>query len=85
MTGSSATFQWTPSAEATAFWIDVGSTAGGNQYYQSGSLSPSTLSAKVTGLPTNGSTIYVTMYSLTSGQWVSNAYTYTAYNNARAC
>jgi hypothetical protein len=82
LTGSSETFAWTPDVAATAFWIDVGSAAGGNQYYQSGSLSTSTVSAKVAGLPTNGSTIYVTMYSLISGQWVHNSYTYTAYNNA---
>jgi unsaturated rhamnogalacturonyl hydrolase len=84
LTGSSVTFQWTPSAVATAYWIDVGSVAGGNQYYQSGSLSTSTLSATVSDLPTNGSTIYVTMYSLINTQWVNNAYTYTAFNAAAA-
>ena len=82
LTGASATFQWTASDVATAYWIDVGSVAGGNQYYQSGSLSTSTLSATVNDLPTNGSTVYVTMYSLISGSWVNNAYTYTAYNSA---
>ena len=82
LTGASATFQWTASDVATAYWIDVGSVAGGNQYYQSGSLSMSTLSATVNDLPTNGSTIYVTMYSLIIGSWVNNAYTYTAFNSA---
>ncbi len=78
LTGASATFQWTPSDPATAYWIDVGSVAGGNQYYQSGSLSTNTRAATVSGLPTNGSTIYVTMYSLIGGQWLENAYTYTS-------
>ena len=36
LTGSSVTFQWDASDPATAFWIDVGLVAGGNQYYQSG-------------------------------------------------
>jgi len=84
LTGSSVTFQWTPSAVATAYWIDVGAVAGGNQYYQSGSLSTSTLSATVSDLPTNGSTVYVTLYSLIGGGWTPNAYTYTAYNAAAA-
>ena len=82
LTGAAVTFQWTASDQATAFWIDVGSVAGGNQYYQSGSLPTTTFSAKVTGLPTDGSTIYVTMYSLISGQWVHNSYTYTAFTGA---
>ena len=82
LTGSSATFQWRASATATAYWLDVGSAAGGNQFYQSGSLPTTTLSATVNALPVNGSTVYVTLYSLISGSWVSNAYTYTAYNNA---
>ncbi len=82
LTGSSVTFQWTPSDPATAYWIDVGSVAGGNQYYQSGSLSTNTREATVSGLPGDGSTIYVTMYSLISGQWIYNQYTYTAYSKA---
>ena len=84
LTGSSVTFQWTASGDATAYWIDVGSVPGGNQYYQSGSLPTTTLSATVSGLPTDGSTIYVTMYSLISGQWVYNSYTYTAFNSGNS-
>jgi hypothetical protein len=80
LAGSSATFQWYGPSNAAAFWIDVGSTAGGNTYYQSGSLPTSTLSATVGGLPTNGSTVFVTLYWMIGGSWVSNAYTYTAFN-----
>jgi 6-phosphogluconolactonase (cycloisomerase 2 family) len=80
LTGSSATFEWIGPANASAFWIDVGSTAGGNNYYQSGSLPTSTLSATVNDLPTNGSTVYVTLYWMISGSWVSNPYTYTAFS-----
>ena len=82
LTGSSAIFQWGSSAAATAYWLDIGSAAGGNQYYQSGSLPTTTLSETVNTLPTNGSTVYVTLYTQISGSWVSNAYTFTAYNVA---
>ncbi len=78
VTGSTVTFHWDASDQATAFWIDVGSVAGGNQYYQSQSLATTVFSAKVTGLPTDGSTVYVTMYSLINGQWQNNQYTYTS-------
>jgi len=80
LTGPTAIFQWAASTGATAYWIDVGSSAGANNYYQSGSLSATTQSATVSGLPVNGSTIYVTLYSLMGGQWISNSYSYTAYN-----
>ncbi len=78
--GSAVTFQWSACNQATAYWIDVGSSTGGSQYYQSQSLPATTLSATVSNLPTNGSTVYVTLYSLVNGQWLNNQYTYTAYN-----
>jgi hypothetical protein len=71
-------FTWYPSSAAQAYWIDVGSAPGSHNYYSSGSLPTTTTSQAVTGLPTDGSTVYVTLYSLISGSWVSNAYTYTA-------
>jgi hypothetical protein len=84
LTGSSATFTWSPSAAAQAYWIDVGSTQSGNNYYQSGSLPTTTLSQTVNSLPTDGSTIYVTLWTLIGGQWVNNQYTYTAFNSGSA-
>jgi hypothetical protein len=78
LAGTSVNFTWYPTTAAQAYWIDVGSAAGGNNYYQSGSLPTTTTSQTVTGLPSNGSTVYVTLYTLISGSWVSNAYTYTA-------
>jgi hypothetical protein len=80
LAGNSVTFQWYGPPNNAAFWIDVGSSAGGNNYHQSGSLPTTTLSATVTSLPTDGSTIYVTLYWLINGSWVSNPYTYTALN-----
>ena len=83
LTGSSVAFTWTAGAGATGYWIDAGSSAGGNQYFQSGNLG-NVLTTTVPGLPVNGSTVYVTLYSLVSGQWLNNQYTYTAYNAGSA-
>jgi hypothetical protein len=82
-TGSTVTFNWTAGTGATAYWLDAGSTPGGNQYHQSGNLG-NVLTTTVNGLPTNGSTVYVTLYSLVNGQWLNNQYTYTAFN-ASSC
>ncbi len=83
LSGSSVTFNWTPGSGATAYWLDIGSSAGGNNCYSSGNLG-NVFATAVNGLPTNGSTVYVTLYSQVSGQWLSNAYTYTAFNLAGA-
>jgi len=81
LTGSSVLFSWTAGSQASAYWIDAGSTQGGNQYFQSGNIGNVT-SYTVTGLPINGSTVYITLWSLVSGQWVNNQYTYTAYSQS---
>jgi len=82
LTGTSANFQWYGAPGATAYWIDIGNVAGGNQYYQSGSLPITTESVAVNSLPTNGSTVYVTLYYLINGSWVSNPYTLTAFGGS---
>ena len=38
LTGSTVIFDWTAGSGSTAYWLDAGSTPGGNQYYQSGNL-----------------------------------------------
>ncbi len=38
LSDSSETFKWNAGMAATAYWIDVGTVVGGNQYYQSGNL-----------------------------------------------
>jgi hypothetical protein len=79
LSGSTVTFDWTAGSGSTAYWLDIGSTAGGNNYYSSGNLGTA-LTVAVNGLPTNGSNVYVTLYSLVSGTWTPMAYTYVAYN-----
>jgi len=83
LSGSSVTFSWTAGAGASAYWLDVGNTAGGNNYYSSGNLG-NVLTQTVNGLPTNGSAVYVTLYSFVGGAWLSNAYNYTAFNGSGA-
>jgi hypothetical protein len=78
LTSSNVTFQWNGPTTATAFQIEVGSSPGGSQYYQSGTLPATTLSATVATLPTNGRTVYVTLSWFADGSWVNNSYTYTA-------
>jgi hypothetical protein len=80
LTGSSATFKWNGFCGSTGYWVDIGSTAGGNNYYSSGNLGVVYSTPVVSGLPTNGSTIYVTLYDQISGSWNANPYTYTAFN-----
>jgi len=78
LTSTNVNFKWLPGSTATQYWIDVGSSAGGNNYYQSGPLTTNNLGAVVDSLPNDGSTVYVTLYSFISGSWVSTPYTYNA-------
>jgi hypothetical protein len=84
LTGTSATFQWGGYSGATAFWLDVGKEAKGDEYYQSGSLSNTTFSQTVNSLPTDGSTVVATWYYLLNGTWVPNSYSYTASGSGAA-
>jgi hypothetical protein len=71
--GSSITFNWTASG-ASAYWLDVG-TAPGQGNLAAGNLGTA-VSRTVTGIPTNGSTLYVNLYSNVNGVWIGNSYTY---------
>jgi hypothetical protein len=83
LSGSSVTFSWRAGVGASAYWLDAGTEAEGDEYYQSGNLG-NVLTTAVSGLPTNGSTVYVTLYSLVNGQWTPTVYTYTAFAGGRA-
>ena len=81
LTGSSVTFNWSAGAGATGYWIDAGTAPGSGQYFSSGNIGTVT-SYTVNNLPTNGSTVYITLFSLVGGNWLNNSYTYTAFNQA---
>ena len=72
--GSSATFVWTTGSGVSQYWLYVGSTGVGSSNIWNASNGTST-TRTVTGLPSTG-TIYVRLWSLISGSWQSNDYTY---------
>ncbi len=78
-------FSWTDNgAGATAYWLYVGSTPGGSQYY-SQSVGTAT-SNTVTGLPTDGSTIYIRLWCQLNGgatkRFTDSTYTATSSSSA---
>jgi hypothetical protein len=76
LTGSSVTFAWSAGTSVTAYQLCLGTTGVGScNLYDSGSTTAT--SAKVTGLPTLGQTIYATLGSEIGGVWQYANYTYT--------
>jgi hypothetical protein len=74
--GTTATFTWTCSSSATAYWLDVGTVSGqGNIFGQNVGLSTA---MSVSGIPATGGTIFVRLWTLIGGAWQHNDYTYTA-------
>ena len=76
---SSGTFTWS-AGSATAYAVLVGSSSGGIDIYNSGVIGA--CSATINRLPTDGRTIYVSLYSKVNNSWVSNRYTYKAFNSS---
>ncbi len=67
--GSSANFTWSANnVPVTAYWIYVGASLGGRQYYDSGNLGTN-LSHTISTLPTDGSEVYVRLWYRTGGKW----------------
>ena len=76
LTSSVVTFTWSAGSGVSEYWLEIGTSPGGYEFYtQSQGAS---LSVTVSGLSTNGSTLYVRLWSKISGVWQSNDYTYTA-------
>ncbi|UCD34621.1 MAG: hypothetical protein JSU90_10035, partial [Nitrospiraceae bacterium] len=86
LSGSTVTFTWAANGVSVSeWWLWAGPCNSavfggcGDDIYTSGSLSSGTLSRAVSGLPTNGSTVYVRLWYKTGGVWQSNVFQYTAY------
>ncbi|GJQ59468.1 MAG: tandem-95 repeat protein [Candidatus Scalindua sp. AMX11] len=78
LTGSSQTFTWTGNgANVSTYQLYAGSSIGASDYYDSGSLGTAT-STLVSGLPTDGSTVYIRLRYDISG-WKYTDYAYTAH------
>lgn len=75
-TSNRVTFTWSTGTGVTEYKLNVGTTVGGyNLYNVSRGLN---LSATVGGLPINGRTVYVRLWSKIAGVWQKRDYTYTA-------
>lgn len=76
LSGASVTFTWSPGIGAATYWLDVGTARGGFDIFSQGAALAT--SQSVTGIPTDGSTIYVRLWTAASGTWQYNDYTYKA-------
>jgi hypothetical protein len=79
--GPNVTFSWTAAAGATEYYLWLGSTGVGSDNLKNLGITSGT-SVAVTGLPTNGETIYARLWTSYSGVKVYNDYTYTASTQA---
>src|SRR5262249_43012653 len=70
-----ATFSWSAGTSAQGYFLYVGTSAGANNIFGN---TVSGQSATISNIPTNGSTIYVRLWTLLSGAWQYNDYTYRA-------
>jgi hypothetical protein len=81
--GSVATFSWSPATGANLYVLTLGSTGpGAGDLYNSGPVSIDSLT--VTGLPTNGETIYAELWAFVNNVWVPTNYIYTAATTSAA-
>ena len=76
LTGPTVTFTWGSVPGATQYGLRLGTTPGGNNIFGSGLITAT--SATATGLPTNGETIYATLYTAYGSVQVASSYTFTA-------
>jgi hypothetical protein len=80
---SAPTFTWTAGVGVSDTWIWIGSTAGSNNLMDFGKPGVTSVTAWP-ALPTDGSTIYVRLWSMIDGALQSTDYTYTAPNLVKA-
>ena len=79
------TFTWSPGTNATAYWLDVGYSLGQGDI-SAGKLPSTTLSKTVSGIPTDGRTIWVRLWTEVNGSFPGNNidYSFTAAHAASA-
>jgi len=82
LTGASATFTWSAGVGVAEYWIWIGTSPGTLNLYDANQ--GANTSATVTGLPINGATLYVRLFSWINGAWQYNDYTYTAASPSKA-
>jgi hypothetical protein len=81
LSDANVTLSWTAATGATEYYLWLGSTGVGSYNLKNLGI-PSGTSVAVTGLPTNGETIYARLWTSYNGVKVYNDYTYTATTQA---
>jgi uncharacterized protein YkwD len=76
LAGSSVTFTWAAVSGAQEYYIYMGTSAGRNNLYSKST--GLTRSATISGLPTNGSNVYMRLWTRVSGVWQYKDYVYKA-------
>lgn len=74
--GTSATFNWNAGSGALEYFLYAGSSLGANNYF--GGSQGTSLSRTLTGLPSNGSTVFVRLWTRFSTGWQYNDYSFVA-------
>ncbi len=82
LAGSSVRFAWTTIGGATGYWLDVGTSLGTGNRCASGVITVATFACSA--VPTDGTTVYVRLWTQITGTWRRNDYTYVAANFAKA-
>jgi uncharacterized delta-60 repeat protein len=80
---SSVTFSWRRGTGSGGYRLYVGSSIGARDYYDSGRLSASARSRRVSRLPATPGRVYVRLYTRLGARWVYNDYRYKGWNGAR--
>jgi arylsulfotransferase ASST len=80
LAGASQSFSWTTGTNVTEYWLWIGSAPGTYNYYDANQ--GLNTSVTVSGLPTDGSAVYVRLFSWINGAWQYNDYSYIAYSDA---
>ncbi|MDO8678503.1 MAG: carboxypeptidase-like regulatory domain-containing protein, partial [Acidobacteriota bacterium] len=83
LTGSTVTFQWNTGTSVSQYWLYVGTGSAGSANLYNASQGTD-LWRTVSGLPTNGSTVNVRLWSNLATGWEFNDYTFTAATVATA-
>jgi N-acetylneuraminic acid mutarotase len=78
---SGATFTWTPGSGVVAYYLSLGTKGAGSRDLAAGPGSTA-LSLTVPSLPSNGETIYATLYSKIAGSGVWQSAGYTSYTES---
>ncbi|KKN47556.1 hypothetical protein LCGC14_0661610, partial [marine sediment metagenome] len=68
LAGTDIVFKWMAITGAIGYQLKVGSTLGGSEFSDSGILAPDVLSASVSGLPQDGSIVYVRLFTNFEGR-----------------